>query len=190
MDSVKSLIEHFSKYEFIANLIPGTILGIFLQFVIGWNFLSEQFFYAFVELYFIGLIANRVGSLIIEPLLKRWKFITHCDYPKYLEAEKNDNKISVLNADSNMYRSFVAVFLISFLAYFYRLLWDRCLFLREYYAIILILALLALFAFAYRKQCKTIVKRAKYNIDKWDSISSHVMHKCGWKVCRYEFRKN
>lgn len=159
MDSLKPIFEKISRYEILANLIPGAILCVFLKNVIGWRFLSDNFLYAMVEVYFAGIVNNRIGSLIVEPLMKH--VVKFQSYRAFMQAEKRDSKIGILNADNNMYRSFTSVFLISILAYIYREFWLRIQFLQNNYAILLIIGLLILFVFSYWEQSKILVMRIK-----------------------------
>ena len=68
--------------------------------------------------YFIGLIINRIGSLFLEPLLRKLEIIKFADYSKFLKAEENNNKIHTFVLVNNMDRSFVIVFSFIFFTYF------------------------------------------------------------------------
>lgn len=109
--------------------------------------------------YVVGVVSSRIGSLILEPTAKKLNILKWRDYSRYLEAEREDEKLQTLQTVSNMYRS-LAGCLVLLLA------------VSALYAIIpntlaagtLMLAFcFVLFVFAWRKQTNYIVKR----IDKW-----------------------
>ena len=172
MESLKSIFEKISRYEILANLIPGAILCVFLKDVIGWRFLSDNFLYALIEVYFAGIVNNRIGFLIVEPLMKH--VVKFQSYRAFMQAEKRDSKIGILNADNNMYRSLSSVFLISMLAYIYREFWLRVQFLQNNYAILLIIGMLTLFVFSYWKQSNILVNRIKEINDASDNDDAKV----------------
>lgn len=144
----------------------------FLKDVIGWRFLSDNFLYALIEVYFAGIVNNRIGFLIVEPLMKH--VVKFQSYRAFMQAEKRDSKIGILNADNNMYRSLSSVFLISMLAYIYREFWLRIQFLQNNYAILLIIGMLTLFVFSYWKQSNILVKRIKEINDASDNDDAKV----------------
>ena len=172
MESLKSIFEKISRYEILANLIPGAILCVFLKDVIGWRFLSDNFLYALIEVYFAGIVNNRIGFLIVEPLMKH--VVKFQSYRAFMQAEKRDSKVGILNADNNMYRSLSSVFLISMLAYIYREFWLRIQFLQNNYAILLIIGMLTLFVFSYWKQSNILVNRIKEINDASDNDDAKV----------------
>ena len=144
----------------------------FLKDVIGWRFLSDNFLYALIEVYFAGIVNNRIGFLIVEPLMKH--VVKFQSYRAFMQAEKRDSKIGILNADNNMYRSLSSVFLISMLAYIYREFWLRIQFLQNNYAILLIIGMLTLFVFSYWKQSNILVNRIKEINDASDNDDAKV----------------
>ena len=59
--------------------------------------------------YFMGLVISRIGSLMIEPTLKKVGFLKSADYSKFVLASKTDNKLDVLSETNNMYRTLCAL---------------------------------------------------------------------------------
>ena len=55
--------------------------------------------------YFIGLIIIRIGSLAIEPALKRIRFVKFTSYTEFVKALKSDSKIDILSEINNYLRS-------------------------------------------------------------------------------------
>lgn len=105
---------------------------------------------------------GRIGSIVIEPWLNKWKVVKYAPYPNYLKAEKEDTKLPDLLADNNMYRTFVAVFMILLLLEIGHLIPCVNDFMHSEWAVMaLIISLLLLYTFAYRKQTSYIRKRVE-----------------------------
>jgi amino acid permease len=109
--------------------------------------------------YFVGLIVSRFGSLIIEPFLKKIKFLNFSDYKDFLKASAKDGKIEILSEENNMYRTFIATFLLLGLVKLYYFIANKWTFLNENSDWILILLIIGMFLFSYRKQTNYITKR-------------------------------
>lgn len=71
---MESLIEKLSRYHILNNLIPGIIficlLNILNIFVIDMDSITQLLFIG----YFSGMTLSRIGSVIIEPFLKKNKY--------------------------------------------------------------------------------------------------------------------
>lgn len=109
------------------------------------------------------MINSRVGSLILEPLLKKVKWVTFRDHHSFVEAEQKDKKINSLVEANNIYRSMISIAFTALLVKLYYVgveqQWDfGC--VTEW---ILLVSLLLLFAFAYKKQTEYIVSRIDYH---------------------------
>ena len=154
--------DKLSRYHLLTNLIPGVlflcllkILGIYSIDMTDWVMIL------FVG-YFAGLMISRFGSIAIEPWFKKWKIVKYAPYPEFLEAEKKDVKIPELLADNNMYRTFVALFLVLIVLEICHIIPAADEFIHTQWAILTFLALLLLlYVLAYRKQTVYIRKRVK-----------------------------
>lgn len=121
--------------------------------------------------YFIGLIISRVSSIIIEPLLKKIKFVKFADYKDFVLASESDKKIELLSESNNMYRVFISLFFILTIIILYeKFLQDM---FSEYTSYIVIIGLLTLFLFSYRKQTSYITKRIEIFKDKQKKESTN-----------------
>ena len=88
-------------------------------------------------------------------------WIKFAPYPEFLKAEKNDPKLTVLSQENNVYRSYISVMFIAVMGYIYKnISFDWCLFLKDE-PLVLIVSLLVLFLFAYRKQTSFVRKRVE-----------------------------
>ena len=108
--------------------------------------------------YFIGLVISRIGSVIIEPFLKKIKFVQFASYEDYVKQEKKDKRIVILNEHNNMFRTFLALMVVLGITKIYQYISIKFCF-SQYNCIILIVVLLVLFLFSYRKQTSYIRRR-------------------------------
>lgn len=155
-------LEKLSRYHLLTNLIPGVLflymLGIFGIYNID---MSDWLRVLFVG-YFTGMIISRIGSIAIEPWFQKWKIVKYAPYSDFLKAEKIDGKIQELLGDNNMYRTFVAMFLLLALLEIGHLIPVVDEFLHTDAAVIAFLVgLLLMFVLAYRKQTSYIRKRVE-----------------------------
>ncbi|MBB5320311.1 hypothetical protein [Marinobacter oulmenensis] len=156
---MKDLLEKLSSYNIFNYLLPGVVFVAISKSLTKYNFVQEDIIIGVFLYYFIGLAISRIGSIVIEPILKWIKFVRFSEYRDYIEASSKDKLIEVLSEANNMYRTFFSLFLsLSFLKVF-EILSERYQCLNFISSEIAILGLLMLFAFSYRKQTAYIYKR-------------------------------
>ncbi len=119
--------------------------------------------------YFIGLIISRIGSLVIEPLLSKMKFIKYAPYAEYLKAEQKDPKIKILLEKNNMYRTMISLLVSILLVKLYEYGTINIEIINKLEVIIIISILLVILLFSFRKQTKYIYKRIKLRDKKDDT---------------------
>ena len=164
MEALQQLIDKLSQYSFLTNILPGAVLMITLKYFVGYDFIiDDNWFLTGVMFYFAGMVCNRFSSLLIKPLLEALHIVKPLPYKDYISGEKKDTKILTLNTDNNAYRAYIAVFCISLLAYLYKHLLSRINFFIDYQWPIVIVLLILLFVFSYRKQTKNIKDRIEAN---------------------------
>ena len=164
MEALQQLIDKLSQYSFLTNILPGAVLMITLKYFVGYDFIiDDNWFLTGVMFYFAGMVCNRFSSLLIKPLLEALHIVKPLPYKDYISGEKKDTKILTLNTDNNAYRAYIAVFCISLLAYLYKHLLSRINFFIYYQWPIVIVLLILLFVFSYRKQTKYIKDRIEAN---------------------------
>ena len=161
MDILKFIAEKLSQYNFLTNIIPGSVLCILMKYFIGYDIIPNEPYQAGIIFYFVGMVNSRVGSLIIEPILKHVKWVVFSSYKDFLVAECKDSKVQVLNQENNVYRSYVSVFFILMIAFFYKHNLSIIQFVQNNETVFLILSLLLLFLCSYRKQTNYIRKRVE-----------------------------
>ena len=161
---MNDLINKISSYNLFNYLRPGAIFVVFVEYSTDHKILQDNMIVNAFLIYFIGLVISRVGSLLIEDLLK--KFAPHEKQEDFIDACKKDPKIEILSEANNMYRTFISLFLIIILF----LIYDKfCSEFREYTFYMLLILLLVLFIAAYVKQTKYITKRIRHQLKKEDS---------------------
>ena len=137
--------------------------------IIGYKIWLDGWFLNVVIAYIVGMICSRFSSVCIESLFKKYKWIQWRDYELYNKAKKERPYIATLLENANMYRTFVAVFFLAFVAIGCKELEGCWAFFPKIEPFILLLALLLLFVFSYIKQTNEYVIK---NIDEVNKQSN------------------
>lgn len=165
MDGLKFLVDKLSQYNFVTNILPGTVLCIVPEYVVGYDvLLTEDWYILGILFYFVGMVNNRFGSVVVEPICRRLKLVDFVPYRDFVTAEKLDAKITILNTENNVFRSYISVCLLSALAFGYKLLEDAVLFFKIARPIFLLIVILVLMVLSYRKQTKYVKQRVEANL--------------------------
>lgn len=153
-------LNKISAYELFTIFFPGVLTVGYSLWILDIKILDgsiSQYAFMFCVAYLCGIVISRLGSILIQPLARKIRFI---DWSSgYYAAEKKDGKISILQKDFNMYRSLVVAILICIVLTIYsvsceNLDEDICVFLIIFLVLLLIVSL-----FSYRKQSKYITER-------------------------------
>jgi hypothetical protein len=161
---MKEIYDKLSSYNIFNYLFPGILLVLLSKVFVGYNFILDNDFLGAFLYYFIGMIISRVGSIIIEPLLKKVSFLKFEPYRDFVEASKKDTKIELLSEVNNTYRTLISMFVLLLLLKAYFLLDNRFHFYDGVAYFIILILLLLMFLFSYRKQTNYISKRIKANL--------------------------
>lgn len=165
--------EKLNQYDILNNLIPGAIFSLILKFR-DVEIFARAATLEFVFLaYFCGIIISRIGSLVVEPILKRMHFLNFASYTDFQKAETIDSKVKDLSAINNMYRTFTALMLVYGISELYLLLVSRFTYLSSYSIPVLCTVLFILFAMSYRKQTAYISERVNHIISITDKEEPH-----------------
>jgi hypothetical protein len=132
---MEDLLNKLSSYEIINNLVPGGLV-IFMLNKLGIVSVADTTILTVLLIcYVLGVVASRIGSLVLEPIAKHmkrgnnfpasWNNATSAanhqskvpilewrEYSQYQKAAREYPKIESLQAVSNMYRSLAAAFLL------------------------------------------------------------------------------
>lgn len=100
------MFDKLDAYNVVANLVPGAALTYALHYS-DFPTPPPDKLGAFLLVAFVaGVTTNRLGSLILDPILRRAKFLKRKDYRSFLMREKGDKKLDALVANSGLYRTF------------------------------------------------------------------------------------
>ncbi|MEN6463053.1 MAG: hypothetical protein ABFC94_17005 [Syntrophomonas sp.] len=162
---MSSILEKLGSYQILTNLLPGAFFVLALKFFFG-LILPTNVAEDIAVYYFMGLIINRIGSLVVEPILKKFHFTQYASYPDFVKAAKADTKVDTLSEMNNYTRSLLTCVLLlpvmrilqawSLKWTWFSLNWKWC----------LIALLIVLFLFSYRKQTDYVRKRV-------EAVNSH-----------------
>lgn len=136
------MFEKLDGYDLVANLVPGAALTY-----------APTDWAAFLLVAFVaGVTSNRLGSLVLDPLLRRLRFLKPKNYDSFIVSERVDKKLEVLVANHGLYRTFFTAGVI-YLALLLISHWfpsaassDQLVF------ILFVLAGMAVFLFAFQKE--------------------------------------
>jgi hypothetical protein len=160
---MKELLDKISSYNLFNYLLPGILFAVLAERITKYSFVQDNIVTGVFVYYLIGLAISRIGSLLIEPLLKKLCFIRFADYKDFVAASKKDEKLEVLSEANNTYRTLCSLSVLLLLLKVYERIEDRFSMLKDCGGIILVVLLLLIFLFAYRKQTLFVLKRIKAN---------------------------
>lgn len=163
MNDMKELLGKLSSYNIFNYLLPGVVFAVAANSLTKYQLLQSDIVTGAFLYYLIGLIISRLGSLVIEPLLKKIYFLDFAPYDDYVAATKKDEKIEILSEANNMYRTFSSLFIVLLLLKLYEHVEKFYPFLESARTITLIVCLIILFLASYRKQTHYITKRVRMN---------------------------
>ncbi len=152
-------IDKLSSYNLLNNLIPGGGFSYLLQHIYSIDILGSSVVENFFIYYFVGMFLNRLGSIVIEPLAKKVKFVSYSDYHDYVVASKMDNKIDVLLETNNLYRTIATSGLLIIVIKIYTYAEQYISWLSCATPYIAASTLTLVFLFSYKKQTKYLKDR-------------------------------
>lgn len=172
---IKTFSEKISSYNIFNNLFPGIIFTFALNNTTRFNIGTDSLFENIFIYYFIGMVISRVGSIIVEKLLKKIKiknkktkekeaFLCFADYDDYVNASEKQADIKMLSETNNTYRTLIALFFLLAIVKIYDMFIHN--YLIQYVSknaicVVLFVLLSILFVYSYRKQTAYISKRVK-----------------------------
>ncbi len=160
---MKDILDKISSYNLFNYLLPGVVFAYSVNNLTPYQILSGDVIVDAFIAYFIGLIVSRFGSLVVEPLLKKTTFLEYVDYQSYVSASKKDPKLELLSEVNNSYRTLSSMFILIALLKMWVILEAKISFLRVVGPYFLLVLILVMFLFSYKKQTEYVVKRVKAN---------------------------
>lgn len=109
---MNELLNKISSYHLFNYLLPGCLFAVAGSKLTNRHLSQDNIALGLFLYYFYGLVISRIGSLLVEPLLKKLGFLKFADYRKFVSACKNDPKIEILSESNNMYRTICSLLLV------------------------------------------------------------------------------
>ena len=162
---MQEILTKISRYNLFNYGLTGAVFIIFIIFIFKPEsvFIIQQNVAIFLLIsYFTGSILSRLGSLCIEPLLEKTRFVIFANYTDFLNAKKIDSTINDLSEENNTYRTYIMSFFILFILMLIKILNYHIPISRNSLIFITIILLLVLFLFSYRKQTSYIRKSVNH----------------------------
>lgn len=154
-----------SSYELFNNLLPGAVYAVIVERLTQFRIFIGNVLSDVVMCYVIGLLMGRIGSLVVEELLKKVRngsWLGRVSYKEYVIAEmKDDGKIQMLSMVNNAYRSLVTTFLCVLFTVIFSLFWPYIAGAKWAIVIVGVILVIVLLCFAYRKQTRYVAERVK-----------------------------
>ncbi len=161
---MNELLGKISSYNLFNYLFSGVLFVVLSSTFTSYSFIQDDLITGVFIYYFIGLIVSRIGSLIIDPLLKLFSFVKFTSYSDFVTASKKDVKLEVLSEINNMYRTLVSVCVCTLFLMFYSSIKSKFWWVQESEVYIFFSILAIIFLFSYRKQTSYITKRINTNL--------------------------
>ena len=164
---LKQIVEKISSYNIFNNLYPGVLFIYLSKFIFEIKILSDNWFENLIVFYFAGMVLSRIGSIIIEPIMKKIKLIRYAPYSDYVKASSMEPLVDTLSEVNNTYRTLLSTFFCAFVCKLGITINEICLknkitFLQENKDWIFLILLILLFAFSYVKQTDYVRKRVEF----------------------------
>lgn len=174
-ETIKIFVEKITSYNIFNNLLPGIIFCFALNHTTRFNIGTDNILENIFIYYFVGIVVSRIGSLVIEDLLRKIKiknkttkkketFLIFSNYSDYVDASENQETIKILSEMNNTYRTLTALFSSLAIVKIYEIVLHDFLLktIGENIISSLLFVLLAImFVFSYRKQTAYISKRVE-----------------------------
>lgn len=161
--AMEKLLEKISSYNIFNFFFPGAIFSALAEHFHLFGPPSDKIVDRLIWYYFVGLAISRIGSIVVEPMLKAAKIVRYSEYSHFITASSKDEKLAILVEVSNTYRTLLAM-LATLAATFAgnsianHLGWSTP--TRE---LILFAAAILLFGFSFRKQSDFISRRVEHH---------------------------
>ena len=160
---MKDILDKLTSYNIFNYLFPGVLFVIIAKSTTDYNFVQEDNLLGAFLYYFIGMTVSRFGSVIIEPLFKKMKFLKFRDYKEYVVASKQDTKIELLSEVNNTYRTLNSMMFLLLILKLYNFCSIKFELSYTFSLICLTMLTTILYLFSYRKQTNYITKRIDAN---------------------------
>jgi hypothetical protein len=159
------ILEKISSYNIFNYLFPGVVFCVVCDRYFSIPLIQKTIVDGIFLYYFIGLVISRIGSVVIEPAMKKVGLLEFSEYSDFVKASKMDSKIEILSEANNMYRTILSMFVILGLTVLCSEGLNQWPEYTTHVKYTLIGSLLVIFLFSYVKQTNYITKRVLANKD-------------------------
>ncbi len=156
---MNELLNKLSSYNIFNYLLPGVLFAVIGDEITSYSLMQKELVIGAFVYYFYGLVISRIGSLVLEPILKSLGVIDFAPYKDFVSASKSDEKIELLSETNNMYRTLAALFIFLLLIKLFEISSNYFGITIDNYLIAFILLLVGLFLVSYKKQSNYIKQR-------------------------------
>jgi hypothetical protein len=160
---MNELLTKLSSYNLFNYLLPGVLFAILASETTPYRLLQKDIVTGLFLYYFLGMVVSRFGSLVISPLLRVLGFVRFSEYKSFVVASRKDPQIEILSEVNNTYRTICSLFTLLLFLKMYARIEASLPWLKGRQSMLLLVLLLVVFLFAYRKQTAFIVKRIGAN---------------------------
>lgn len=161
---MEKVLDKLSSYNVFNYLFPGVVFCVIADRYLAIPLLQESIVNGLFLCYFTGLVISRIGSIVIETVLKKTGFVQFADYQSFVTAAKEDTKIELLSESNNMYRTLLSVILILCIAGIGSHLAELLPGFIDFMEYLILPGLGLLFMFSYKKQTEYITKKVSMAI--------------------------
>ena len=156
---MKEFLDKLSSYNIFNYLLPGILFAVTADRLTSYSLISENLLIGVFVYYFIGLVISRIGSLVLEPFLKKIRVVEFASYSKFIQASKLDVRLEILSETNNTYRNLSATFLCLLGLFGVEALKKAYPQISGSIPIIICVVIAILFVLSYRKQTNYIKER-------------------------------
>ena len=160
---MSDFLDKLSSYNLFNYLLPGTLFAGIGSNYTSYSLVHDNLLIAVFIYYFLGLVISRVGSLVIEPVLRKVGFLKFVEYSDFVVASKQDKTLAQLSEVNNTYRTLCSMILLLVALVLFDALAGRFPFLSAIAPYVVVVALFSLFLLSYRKQTDYITRRVRTN---------------------------
>ncbi len=156
-----ALLAKLNSYHILSNLFPGAIFYNILIIFFNIKFVEFSFITEICIYYFIGIIFNRIGSLVIEKICREKNIIKFVKYEDYIKAVNKDTSIYSFVETADMYRTFLTGFIIMLLISLPVYVYMKGFSIYLFIIFAILIFLIVLFFYSYKKQVGYVTKRVE-----------------------------
>jgi hypothetical protein len=162
---MNDLLQKISSYNIFNYMLPGVLFAVLGTNISTFDFVVDPIILGLFVYYFYGLVVSRIGSLVVEPLLKKMGIVAFASYGDFISASQADSKLEVLSEANNSYRTLASLFLCLSVLILIDWIKSTIAISDKVSMIVSVVLVLLLFILSYRKQSQYITRRIENAIE-------------------------